>query len=437
MLLLILLVLSGIVFFVGRLIDSSLLSVNRVIPLMWIFMIIVPVAFWGTAYEWQGEGLVWLLLAMLCMELGAILCGKRTLRKLKKELPIEIEDNYLNFGRGVDEGRTFDILVPFMIFLGLVGVVGQVYLAGYSIKDFLSFDSLVKMTTEVAYNRYYGETRTSIVTQLLGSFTYLAALVGGYAFNYSYKKKHRLYCILTFLPIVVNMLYANTKSGFISNIFLWFTGWCISKIWIDGRLPKVSSKVVIGVTVGFLLFSLLMVFVMVLRTGDFSASMFSNRIDEYFVYAFGGTAGFDYWYLNGDDVNSFNLGANTYLSISKQLGYQNIDNYDNFFEGLGNIYTAFRGVVMDFGKIGGLIFCFLRGFIGQLAHNNIEEGNNYPFGSMVILMCMYFWGFYSFLISSWRYTSYIILIVLFYIFLFFYHKRYNALVGKFYSHGKD
>lgn len=418
-----LLLFSLLVIIIGKKTNDSLLAPNRIIPLMWVLLIIIPCIFWNTNYAWNGKGLFWLMLAMISMELGGIVCGDKKIRCRNPILPLEFEDRVFNSDSELDKGRVMEILVLILILLGLFGVVGQMYLAGYSINNFLSFESWVKMNEEVAYNRYYGETETSIFTQLLISFEYLAALAGGYAFNFSKRKKHKLLCIATFFPIVLNMFYANTKSGFISNIILWFSGWCISRIWLTGGLPRITPKMLILALTGFLVFSIIMILVMVLRTGDFSSEMFLNRIDEFFVYAFGGTAGFDYWFTNGTDLNNYDMGANTYMSISKYIGYSKLDNYENFFKGLGNIYTAFRGVIMDFGKVGGLIFCFLRGFVSQITFNSVAAGDSYPFLSMSVLMCMYFWGIYSFLISSWRYTSYIILIVFFVIFLFVFHKK--------------
>ena len=311
------LLLSLAVLLLGRIVDDSIMSPNRIIPFMWVFLIIVPLLFWDADYTWKGAGLICLLLAMICMELGGLF-SKGTLffrdSTYIGDLSDDFESEYRYFTGNYK-------VIAVIIALSLVGVAGKVYLAGYGLSDFMSFKSFVQMSRQVAVDRYSGQTETSTATQILSTFSYLAALMGGYAYNYAKEKRERILCFLSFLPMTIEMLYANTKSGFIGNIFLWFAGWCASRISINKELPKIKGKTVALTIFGAAAFTCIMVFVMALRAGDFSRNMLENRLEEFFLYGFGGTIGFDYWFANGTDLTNYDSGINTFMAFSKHLGF--------------------------------------------------------------------------------------------------------------------
>ena len=412
MLKIIVIVLFCLVFIIGKLIDNSLLSINRIIPFMWCCLVIIPLLLWNINYQWKYWGLLWLGMAMISMELGAVLANKR-----KVVLKTYIESMLVLPFRKKLEYNYYVLLLT--IILAFMGIVIKIKAVGYGLESFLSVDKFIKMNTEIAYLRYHGGLATNTVGQILGTLAYTATLLGGYVYNCTKRCNIRLLCIASFLPMVLSMLYTNTKSGFIADLFLWFIGYCISYLRFNGRLPIVSRKIFIGAIMGALLFWGLMVFFMTLRTGDFSSEMILNRSNEFFTYAFGGTAGFDYWFM--DQINNekpYMLGAQTYMAVFKNIGINCDSNYELIESINTNIFTSFRGVITDYGVLIGIVYCFIRGFVSQTAFNTIKSSKKRNYLAILLLSTAYFWGLYSFIISPWIYTTFILVFLSFLLLVF-------------------
>lgn len=407
----IILALSMLILVIGYLTNESVFSPNRLVSIIWILLIIIPVLFWDTEYRWDGKGLIWILLSILAMILGGMVTSKKSLRIVKNGYIIKDNANH-----------KFGLIIAILI-IALLGVVIRIYNAGYGISDFLSADAFIKMNAEVAQARYSGNDNSNgLMSQLLLSFVYLSTLACGYAYEFEESIWRKIICtIFSFLPVVLTMLYSNAKSGFISCIMLWITGWLIAKVARE-HLPEISARLIMLLIVLFIVFVMIILFIMVLRTGEFTMDMLKNRIDEFFVYAFGGTAAFDEWFARPQINGNIELGANNYLAIAKYMGYGNTDYYEVMWPINTNIYTAFRGIICDYGKVGGLVYMFVKGGIAELAYNELRYKNHQSLWAIFIIEMTYFWGFYSFIISPWRYTTYLITMFMFIVFICLYHK---------------
>lgn len=396
---------------IGKYLSDSLLHPIRLMSIVWIIFIFFPLLFWKIGYKWNGSGLIWILLAVLCTELGALVVNKKIKSKNvsnNKEMKIDWK------------------IVIFIIILGTICFLLQLKIAGFSLASFTNVDSFLNMNSEVAKERYSGSSQKDIFSQILLCFLYLSALVGGYAFNFSKNKEQKIIStVFSFLPIIGMMLFSNGKSGFISCIILWLAGWCISYLFINGKLPKIKGKyIILGITLLIGIFGILYL-VMLIRVGDFSSPMRKIISNKFMVYALGHIVNFDYWFSHIKINDSIEFGINTYMAIFKTLGLvervQGV--YPVILRGFGNVFSAFRGVIADFGIIGGLIYCFLRGIITQYCFEKVSSGNIKSSISSTLLVCSYFWNIYGFIISPWIYTSYILTMIMFWGTLFLIHKR--------------
>ena len=350
------------------------------------------------------------MLSILATELGALLVNKKNknIQKIKK----------------YDRQYDWKILI-IVIILGIIAFLIQLGLSGFDLTYFTSIQSIINMNTKTAEQRYFGEQKTTVISQILLLFVYLSALSGGYSYNFAKNKKQKmLSTIISFMPELGMMFFSNTKAGFIACCILWLAGWCVSYMFLNGRLPKISLKYLLLLFSSFIALIGILYFVMLLRTGDFSIAMRKRIADKLWIYALAQVVNFDYWFSNMN-VESLQFGLNNFMFIFKDLGLtvrvQGV--YTDLISGYGNIFTAFRGIICDFGVIGGLIYCFCRGIVTQYCMKRIVIGDIKTSISSCLIICMYFWNIYGFIISPWIYNSYILAIFAFEIFLLFVHRR--------------
>lgn len=407
-------------------ISESVLHPVRLFVAVWSFFILFPILFWDISYTWNYTGLIWIEFAVFFMELGALL-GKR--------LSIRSHSNVKEYYK--EQVSTSEIEIKYnwsvmyiIIVLGFMAAIASLLNSGFSLRNVLSLQGLLNTTSTIASTRYSGEPSGSTLIQILSVFTYLSALTGGYSFNYGKKLKEKVGSICAILPMVFSMLFTSGKSGFIAVVILWLAGWCVSYVRINGFLPKIKLKYLLGIIGVFILMMALLFFAMILRTGDTSKEMLNILYNKLWIYAFGQMVEFDGWFAGQESFTEYDLGVNTYMMIFKLLGLvtrkQGV--YDIYVYGYGNVFTAFRGVISDFGLFGGLIYCFIRGALSQLCFNTIKNGRFAVLASMLII-CSYFWNVYGFIISPWIYTSYVLMILGFgaFMFLFHYKVRFGRL----------
>ncbi len=68
-----------------------------------------------------------------------------------------------------------------------------------------------------------------------------------------------------------------------------------------------------------------------------------------------------------------------------------------------NVYTAFRGIIMDYGLFGSIIFMLFFGIFSGCSYNVYRKNKTY--GSLSILAMSYLFILYSFIISPYIYLN--------------------------------
>ena len=413
---LILLVLISILCIVfGNVISDSILHPIKLMMIMWIGFILFSVLYWNTEYVWNYSGLIWIMLSIISTEAGAIV----VLKNNKNNIRVKKYD------------RNYDWKVlKIIIIMGIIAFLIQLGLSGFNLSAFSSIDSIINMNTKVAEQRYYGKQETTIISQILLLFVYLSALCGGYSYNFAKTQRQKLLSTIgAVLPEIGMIFFSNTKAGFIACCILWLAGWCLSYLFLNGKLPKISIKKIFILIVAFIGMISILYFVMLLRTGDFSIRMQKRIINKLWVYALAQVVNFDYWF-SIVNLDSLQFGLNNFMFIFKDLGLtvrvQGV--YSEILTGYGNIFTAFRGIICDFGKIGGLLYCFIRGILTQYCILKISTGNIKTVFPSCMIIGIYFWNIYGFIISPWIYNSYILAVLGFGLFLLFVHQRIH--IGK-------
>ncbi len=136
---------------------------------------------------------------------------------------------------------------------------------------------------------------------------------------------------------------------------------------------------------------------------------------------------FTHWFQS-TDMSSLAMGMNTFAAPFDWIGLtvRKAGFYTDFTR-IGsshvNIYTIFRGIVQDFGLIGGSVFCLTFGMFGRFAFEALKSG--YILWS-VPLSAIYTFILFSPLISIFNTTSLIAAFIIFYLTIIFSFRRKNA-----------
>lgn len=419
-LLIILILLFIVLILFSRVFSPSFLHPIRLIIIFWAMIIVLPVFYWMQRSDFSGGSYFWIVGFLFFMELGATVCKRSYGSQFASG---EIKESILANGRSKSW-----IYLKAIVILGFVSVVVTLITNGIQLSSVFSINGILNVNTYYSSYRSSGRiANASMFSQILSLFIYLSALCGGYCFNYAnaFDKSKRLWCVISIFPAILITLLTSGKSGTIASAILWLCAWCVSRAEMYGCLPRVSFKIIRRVSILAIVLLGLLYLAMLLRVGDFSVGTRQAILNKLYTYAFGQTLNFDLWFTRDAKLLGDGLGYNTYMVLPHILGIGNRISgvYYVIAGSAGNVFTAFRGVIQDFGIIGGLLFGFLKGFITEYAYlmvcrKDSLHGNN----SKAVLFAEYFWGIYAFIISAWIYTSYFLMPFAFGIFLYFYHR---------------
>lgn len=408
-------------YFMGRTLSASIFHPIRIFSIIWCVFVIVPTIFWDKGYSWTFSGFYWIAAAAFFMTLGGMM-AKRCFTA-----------NHLPVRGGIETTDRKDDLSGWWFWLYVILGVGVLHVVMYlitkniSLSSLTSFEKLIVINEAAAWERYYGSgSSTTMLNQILLTGVYAGNACGGYVFNFAKNKRQKALALLVLLPIVATMLLENTKAGFIASVFLWFSGWCVSRLRIYGHLPVIRWSLLWKLLLLGAAFILVLYFVMLLRVGDFSAGMRTVIYNKLLFYAFGQMVQFDGWFHGEAQLFAQGLGTNTYMWLPHLLGITERAHgvYQTYvIEQGGNIFTAFRGVLEDFGIIFGLFYMMLRGFILEYACCRVTQAKTNRMLSCTLVLCGYMFILYGFIISPWIYTSYSLAMLGFLVFTFLFHSR--------------
>lgn len=382
-----------------------------ILILYWAFFILASLYAFRNKYIWNLSGLFWITLACILFMVGYIIGGSILTKRSKVLSTIKLfnrESHKLS-------NLSWNCIILFILF-GMTRVIIEVAINGFSLSMFFDLDSLINMNTSMAYDRYNGGgNTTNTAMQILSFFVYAAPLCGGYSFIYAETKVQKFLSFATLIPIVCSLLITNGKVGLISNVFLWVSGFFISYIEKNRKAPSIKKGKIVKISLVLISVFGLLYFSMLLRIGDLSSRTRAIVNEKFMSYAFGQMPVFDSWFSNYRMELDYTIGQNTFLAIYKVLGFaerqQGVYGTINGFN--SNIFTGFRGMIEDFGTIGGLIFFMILGGISGYFFNCLLLKQRVSVMSKVCLASIYFFVFFSIFISPWTYTSYIMVFPIF------------------------
>lgn len=377
---------------------------------MTIQVIIGIVAF--KDYQFSLSGIIWILTALFFFSFGS-LCSNGILGK--KVQSINTKYKY------TIKIRMAEKVLVISIILGCLYSIELIARAGFSLSQIINFDSLIKLNIQMATERYSGLQESSNISRVFLVFSYLAPLIGGYNLNFIKRKKSKIICWLSLFPSFLIVLVQNTKAGWIAAVFLFISGYITSKVKIHGKLPKISTKKILLIFSGVGLFLVINYVSMFMRIGSFDERIIQTVNKKFLIYSLGQIPAFDIWYANNIGSIEYSFGIKTFFGIANFVGISEriqgiyIDS-SRWGEYGTNVFTAFRPFLEDFGPYMGLIIMFLYGFIINIMFVNVKK-KGIGTKSIMILAAFYFYTLYSFITSTWAYTSFLFVFVLFGIYI--------------------
>ena len=210
----------------------------------------------------------------------------------------------------------------------------------------------------------------------------------------------------------------NGKAGVVASFMLWTSGYMVAYLSKLKKIPKFKFRTIVKFIISIFILIILLYLSMMLRIGSLNKEVFEIVGQKFINYALGQTYAFDYWFTQHMFVHEYDLGANTFLSIFDLLGIitkqQGIYVEPIYISGYlsTNIYTAFRGIISDFGIIGGLISIGIWGIISGVSYKLVQTKKKFIVPK-IILASTYFFILHSFLVSPWSYLSYILAFIIF------------------------
>lgn len=313
-------------------------------------------------------------------------------------------------------------IYPIVFLLQVSTVLGlflDILSNGFGIGDVIF--NLMSVSNQYMSMRYSDELQSSFFGGLTNVTNYAAVILGGIGYSYMEKKRQVFLLFLVFFPSLIIMLVQAAKGTLFLCMVLFFSSWSISRLTKgDVRLfPHGTWKWFLGggaILIPAVVSSLL------------SRGLYEKPLNEaisglvYYLnsYAFGHLYAFSDWFSSYLSFNSLleykeeealQLGFYTFMSIFRALGNEKVvpaGVYDEYFYVpdiiQSNIYTFFRGGILDFSILGFLIFMMFLGFVMNYLYFLFTKGR---YLSIVIPILVVFSGFSysSFIISVFIWNS--------------------------------
>lgn len=401
-------VLSIILLFVSRKTGGGIGSPSFMITFFWVGLTLASIIGTVGLHSWGYLGIIWIYLALFLFNICYFIGDKFYIKSSSFQ---SVNNRIMMTG----SFSTYSFYL-FILFLAFGNWVYFVYTNGFSLNNFMSLASLAEMNNSLSIERYSGGYgNRSPIAAVLGIAPFAAVACAGFSYPFKKNKKETIFYVSSCIPCFLSMMTDSTKSGFIAAIFLFFPSMMIGYYYAHSHWPVFSLKKICFYFVGCLVAIMLLVTAMVLRMGSVSLDNLLVVEQKFIMYAFGSIFNFDLWlsdyYSFGDELT---YGIITFLSLADSLGL--VERVQGVFDPItgsaGNVYTVFRGIIMDFGIIGGLLYTAFQGLFLGLAVSTLRHAQK-PWLSPVISVAIMFFMFFGMTISPWTYRSFLAAVIIF------------------------
>jgi oligosaccharide repeat unit polymerase len=255
----------------------------------------------------------------------------------------------------------------------------QVHAGGFSLGRVFSPSGLLQVGATIAESRYEDHTATPAVVPACLAFTYAAAIVA--PFIRLTPGASRWW---TFAPAITSLAFSlvtAAKLTVVLTTILTIASLLAVRVLADGEAPRVSLRMVIRAGVATVVLVAVFVGISLVRYGPAGPRAMELIEQKSGVYAFGYQSGFAAWLSTHDD-EPLRYGTATVSVVGlvdsgrtrdEQRRYSDFAQIGSAGE-VTNIYTMFRGLLIDFGRPGALLFMFLFGTGCGVAYRRATSG---------------------------------------------------------------
>ncbi|HIF82424.1 MAG TPA: oligosaccharide repeat unit polymerase [Candidatus Marinimicrobia bacterium] len=380
----------------ARKITGTWLSPGSFFAISWSFFLIVPLLF---APEFKVDLLgIWFIaiLSMACAA-GSVIAYK----------PPSIDSLVSNEPNKKNPSHLFRplwvlILISFGGVILLFRHALDTYNFGYYSMGWVSIPNLI------AVDRYSGYINYPFIIKYSLYCIYPANLLGGLLLSMrqiSLKMK-----VLTVVPLLLALILGiieGARTSILLGLVLFFSAW-MSGAMINGsnhNYNKSYFKMAFSGGALMITFTVFFVLIQWLRQG-MDSIIVDLLIDRIRAYFFGYLAAFTQW-IGTIDSSNLSGGLTTFAGPFNLLGVmeRSLGFYDPANISLGistNIFTALRGLVIDFSIPGSIFIAFIVGFFLQLSY---QRGISGTIINTLPISMFYAFTLYSPLISIFHYNS--------------------------------
>lgn len=396
-----------------------------IFSLFWFAYTFFPLIFlFSVPIEPMSIGFI--LICNIAFSLGSLLfkwkyAFKRNIDK------IESNNNLYNTG-------FLNIIFYVTTILSLIFLVLNSFIQGITMYDV--FYDMFGSAAKYADLRYSEQINVNILGQLSLVFAYVGVVIGGFMLFYANSTCRRIFVILlSFMPSTFVAILQSAKGLLPLSLVLFYSGYLVCRISVN-KLSLIERKNIVNILIYAV--PVIIIFVLSFLTRGLyeeeDTSFVLKRLYFYFLsYSFAHIYAFSDWfsfiYMKSSLLNYneeiLSYGFYTFMALFKLFGsdkYVPLGVFDEYFSYgdifISNIYTIYRGLILDFGVVGSLLYMFITGVLFHISYFVLLVINR-PVFTVAIFVFMIGYFFSSFLISLliWNsiYVSFIFLWITLYL----------------------
>lgn len=306
----------------------------------------------------------------------------------------------------------------FGLLFSLVSFVLTLKVIGVGIGDIASPRGILRAAQAATYRRYTEGLSFPILYNFSNAFLLAYAMASVLVFVERGKVVWR-YLIPIGIFIATNMLITTRAPILFLLLLMMFSGVFAAFLrYGKGQLPPLISSKTLRYFAMVAVFIALIFFVFqVLRFGENSNRSAGEVWAHLRRWPWGSLPGFSLWFDGlGSSIAPRVPGSYTFMGIYDNLGIEErqVGGFGDYLyltaTEAANIYTAFRGMVHDFGWIGAGLFMALIGYLGGLATST--SALSAPSRLAIYVAVMGFVSF-AFVVSHWAFTANLVALVVF------------------------
>lgn len=417
--LLVLILIATLAILINYKLSSTLLRSYVIWPwvllIYWIVNIIISLLAFPN-YIWNYYGSIWIMFACIAFSVGYY-------QVLNKKSNLE---NYINIDISISKRyiKNSNMFIIICLVISILYVMLLMSKYGINLLSLFDINSLIEINKTTSYIRYNGKESYSLILQLLLVFVYASTIIGGFSYIYATDLYSKVLSFFSLVPPLVILLVENTKAVMLGSLLFWISGWLIAYLSKYKSYPHFNTNKVVKVLFGILIFFAILFLSMMLRVGKFDLLTFITIKNKFINYGFGNMAAFDSWFGSIPNNSSYTFGRYTFFGIFNFLGVS--DRLQGVYQDIvesgiikTNIYTANRGIISDFGMIGGILFYTLIGALTAKAHKVIISDISYNSIYITILVMIASFIGFSALVSIFTYLSFTLAFLVFFLYIEF------------------